>query len=251
MNFIWQDEVVSVVHSPLGAGPYTIVEWGLPVGRIESLEITDDLVIINDSIQIKREESHIYHSNIDLTELDPELISKNMAFIHQNWIPKLPEKSLGFLLDPCKEIITDSAFDYNYMSLMRELYANLINDNSLRNIIAFRGYGYGKTPSGDDFIIGYMLGLQILIALGKNELSKLLEFIYADLLRKSSNRLVKLFVRMACEGSYAEHWKYLVASLTGMELNHTGTLLEQVLSVGETSGADTLVGLISCLDLEL
>lgn len=251
VNFKWNEQVVSVVHSPLSAGPYTIVEWGLPIRDIEQIEVKENQFIINKHETIEYSEEQIYHSSVDMTELSMDLICQNLAFIRKYWLPKFPDKSLGFLLDPCNEIQTDSAFEYNYMEQMHELYAELINDNSLKSILAFRGYGYGQTPSGDDFIIGYMMGLQILIALGKNELSKLLEFIYADLLRKSNNRLVNQYARMACEGSYAEHWKYFIASFTGMELSHTDALLEPILSFGETSGADTMVGLITCLDLEL
>jgi hypothetical protein len=141
-----------------------------------------------------------------------------------------------------------STFDKAYRIKFQELFKQLKENKTPESLFAFHGYGYGLTPSGDDFIIGYMIGLRILLTLGKNELSKQLDSIYSGILRNSSNRLVNTFVQMAYEGNFTEPWKLFVTTLLNSRLEHAKASLEAILHIGATSGTDTLVGLITTLD---
>jgi hypothetical protein len=113
------------------------------------------------------------------------------------------------------------------------------------------GLGPGLTPSGDDFLVGCLRGLGLLRSKmpGSGQtLDRLQEALLPDLDARTT-RVGAEFIRYALEGAFAEvldraalalwapsHPQVVQSAITGL------------LAQGETSGTDTMLGLLTCLE---
>lgn len=112
------------------------------------------------------------------------------------------------------------------------------------------GLGYGLTPSGDDFLVGYLAGLwctaganlsrmQFLMALG-SELSQV---------SQNTNEISCTYLRSAAKGHVSEPIAKLAQRLN--QANNMSSLraaTQAALQVGHTSGSDGVLGLLlGCL----
>ena len=112
------------------------------------------------------------------------------------------------------------------------------------------GLGYGLTPSGDDFLVGYLAGLwctaganlprmQFLMALG-SELSQV---------SQNTNEISCTYLRSAAKGHVSEPIAKLAQRLNqANNMSSIRAATQAVLQVGHTSGADGVLGLLlGCL----
>jgi hypothetical protein len=113
------------------------------------------------------------------------------------------------------------------------------------------GWGPGLTPSGDDVFVGCLRGLWLL---GKNQpaLSEMLDRCHEALLPDLHTRTTSVgaeFIRYALHGAFAEVLDQAALSL--LDASHPlmmQTAINRLLAQGETSGTDTMLGLLACLD---
>ncbi|MBI5673629.1 MAG: DUF2877 domain-containing protein [Nitrospirae bacterium] len=112
------------------------------------------------------------------------------------------------------------------------------------------GLGYGLTPSGDDFLVGYLAGLwctvgvnlsrmQFLMALG-SELSQV---------SQNTNEISCTYLRSASKGHVSESIAKLAQRLNqANNMNSIRAATQAALQVGHTSGSDGVLGLLlGCL----
>lgn len=112
------------------------------------------------------------------------------------------------------------------------------------------GLGYGLTPSGDDFLVGYMAGLwctaganpsrmQFLTALGA-ELSEV---------SRNTNEISYAYLRSAAKGHVSETLANLAQQLNqANNMSSVRATTQAALQVGHTSGSDGVSGmLLGCL----
>jgi hypothetical protein len=118
---------------------------------------------------------------------------------------------------------------------------------SIRSLI---GLGHGLTPSGDDFLVGYMTGLwctaktnpsrvRFLTALG-SELSDV---------SQNTNKISGTFLRSAAKGHVSEPIAKLAQQLNqANDMSSLRATTQTALQVGHTSGSDGVLGLLlGCL----
>ena len=108
------------------------------------------------------------------------------------------------------------------------------------------GCGFGLTPSGDDFLCGMLVGLHVAGRVCGRDFSKRIETIYRA--AETENFLSKSFLFLAYQGCVDAKLKALLRGLAGGDRAVTRDQAENVISVGETSGADTLTGLYMTLE---
>jgi len=95
------------------------------------------------------------------------------------------------------------------------------------------GLGPGLTPSGDDFLCGWMLARYVAgLPRGTPRL-------------EGTGRISRAYLRAAAAGQASEAWHHLVASLAAG--GPWEPAAEAALRAGETSGADTLTGFLAGL----
>jgi hypothetical protein len=106
------------------------------------------------------------------------------------------------------------------------------------------GLGPGLTPSGDDFIVGYLAGLYSRCA-REPTLCPFLQGLVAALTRlaDAANVISRQFIFNALEGEFSEWFAELVLAIAQDDLSLRESVA-RVVRIGHSSGADSLVGLL-------
>lgn len=107
------------------------------------------------------------------------------------------------------------------------------------------GLGPGLTPSGDDFIVGYLAALHSSRACEAG-VGLLLTALAAPVerLAAGTNLISRQFIRNALEGAFSEALGDLLSAIAHQDEARVLTFASQVLAMGHSSGADALAGLL-------
>ena len=113
------------------------------------------------------------------------------------------------------------------------------------------GLGPGLTPSGDDFLVGCLRGLWLTRrnAPGVGQmLDRLREALWPTLDARTT-RVSAEFIRYALDGAFAEVLdQAALALLAPSHPQVVQSAITGLLAQGDTSGTDTMVGLLTCLE---
>lgn len=119
---------------------------------------------------------------------------------------------------------------------------------TVEELIKFIGSGIGLTPSGDDFITGFLSALFVF-----EEENDLLQNYRERLIHQLSNLLDKTtflgkeFLKYACNREFSDIIHGFYRSLKENNRNHILNSAMEILKLGHSSGADTLSGIVSGL----
>lgn len=116
-------------------------------------------------------------------------------------------------------------------------FTDLILDPT-NKLTKFIGLGSGLTPAGDDFIIGYLLGLHLTESISEDINQKLIKAIN---IKDATNDISRQFLLAALDGHYNEFIVELVSQLNNSK--PTCESLIKISSIGSSSGLDLLAGL--------
>jgi hypothetical protein len=257
VNFSGPEALVSLVSEEVGPGPTHIVLAGDFRALAEGFG--DTLVIGRDFVS-----SGCYRWGLDpdrryRSELDgpwaqagagatiQAKLGGNLGALRSALALAAPPKSLPFLLEADGELAGgfDSPTEREMAARFRSGLDEFARGRPLEGAARLRGLGFGLTPSGDDFLLGYLSGLQAWKALGLGEGSGLAEALFLASL--GENPFTNTALRAARAGSFPGHVKRLLEALVmGGELETREATLG-LLSHGETSGADFAAGLWTAL----
>ncbi len=108
------------------------------------------------------------------------------------------------------------------------------------------GLGPGLTPSGDDFIVGYLAGLWSTAGVERSRrsfLSSIGNWLANSL--NGTNEISCTYIRYAIEGEVSEPLAVLARRIAqGENMNDIKESIEAALQVGSTSGTDGVLGLL-------
>ena len=107
------------------------------------------------------------------------------------------------------------------------------------------GLGPGLTPSGDDFIVGYLAALHSRCRL-EPVLRPLLNGLTIPLARvaAASNPISRQFILNALDGEFAESLAAVVAAIAAHDGQRARAAAERLAGLGHSSGCDSLLGLL-------
>ena len=107
------------------------------------------------------------------------------------------------------------------------------------------GLGPGLTPSGDDFIVGYLVALHSRCRL-EPVLPPFLDGLISPLARvaAASNPISRQFILNALEGECAEGLAAVVAAVAAHDQQRARATAERLACLGHSSGCDSLLGLL-------
>jgi hypothetical protein len=148
-------------------------------------------------------------------------------------------KSLAFLLDERRLTNFQTGFE---KAMVRRIAASVRQMPERSSVRRLAGCGVGLTPSGDDFIAGTLVALNVLQALTGRDLRGTIKNICAAAER--GELLSNTFRRLASEGKVTQRMKNLVSALLASEVGEVFRCARRLLDVGETSGADWMTGLV-------
>lgn len=134
---------------------------------------------------------------------------------------------------------------------LREIYSDFVRaieekkeDKLDCKIHKFIGVGNGLTPSGDDFLVGFLFVLFLNHNLPKALFERLIHEVKINIYRTTD--LSGTFLQYACQGKFGEYLLELGNSLA----NESGITewIEKIGALGHSSGIDTLTGITAgCL----
>jgi hypothetical protein len=107
------------------------------------------------------------------------------------------------------------------------------------------GLGAGLTPSGDDYLVGMLAGLE---ATGHPAHPPIAAAIAASAARRTT-AIGAAMLAHAARGAYAERLHDVLVALAIGRPDGLGTTITRAMAYGATSGSDTLVGLFGALDI--
>ena len=142
----------------------------------------------------------------------------------------------------------------NAQTIGRTIHRALAGSDADQMLAATRhliGLGPGLTPSGDDFLVGCLRGLWLIRSKSQGAgqtLGRLQEGLLPDLDARTT-RVGAEFIRYALEGAFAEGLdRAALALLAPSHPQVVQSAITGLLAQGETSGTDTMLGLLTCLE---
>jgi Protein of unknown function (DUF2877) len=204
---------------------------GMPVQK------RDQTIAIAADIRLGLETTTYYQSPRHLpVEVEPEAISQARQTL------RLYGRVGGFDKLPGAQAIG---------SVMHQALANSDAAPMLGAACHLIGLGPGLTPSGDDFLVGYLRGLWLMRrnAPGARQmLDHLRDALLPDLDARTT-RVGAEFIRYALDGAFAEVLdQAALALLAPAHAQIVQSTVSHLLAQGETSGTDTMLGLLTCLE---
>lgn len=241
VNFAFQERVLSVGDGSICPGPFRICLKDIGIASIERVLVSENEITVNDRIKIPVDPARRFDSGVDLSFLIPKIIWENIPILRDLVDENSAPESLAWLMRDCASAPGGSPFNVVVNTNLCFAFEHLCSGDIQSAVNGFRGCGIGLTPSGDDFLIGLLLGLGVREISEKKDLHKIRSLIYKESLAK--NLLVNTLLHQSMQMRPDENWRRLIYAIGGAgELEAAGM---DVIKHGASSGADTLTGFIS------
>jgi len=234
------EHVAAVVDASLGNGPLSLVARHLlhpPVAAGDPVILEDGCLRIGPvSFPVTGSEPWDPVIRIHSTDLVPEAVEGCRDLV----VREAPPHSLAALLPALREdgVADLEPWQRNALRHARQLMQGA-STGSLGKVrkgaMGLVGLGPGLTPSGDDFLCGFLLGL--FIAGERRPIRVILDA------AKATHRISRAYVWAAARGGAAEVWHRLLFALCTARGWQQAT--RAILRTGETSGADALTGFLA------
>ncbi|MBI5245336.1 MAG: DUF2877 domain-containing protein [Elusimicrobia bacterium] len=215
---------------------------GLDFAAADSLDVrADSIVLGGERAAIGRR----YDSRLRPGAVDRPGLAGRLRVFENAILEYASPKSLAFLLDPNRDARFGSAFEQGFVLRLRSGTTRLLAGDCGRGAAEIRGLGFGLTPSGDDFLAGFLLGLNAAQASFGTDLSEDIRAIYTA--ARTENPFSRAFLSCAAQGRYSEQAKRLVLALLEGAEDDIRPVAARLLAMGASSGADLGVGLLLSL----
>ncbi len=246
-NLLIAGQLIGLVAPELGNSPYNII---LDCADFENLEV-GMLVKISDGKIFIGEELVI---DLTLAEIwNPEILTENF-----DW--RVAMLNLEELMKPTpalsKSIIGKDEMEIHLAKKIEnfsaELFAtNFSAENFAASVDSLIGLGSGLTPSGDDFLAGVAGIFHNFLRFNDAEnkiqtITKILDQSIISALENSKTNLISAaLLTAALHGWFAEKVSNFLLVLGDKKSSDSQkkTAMEQVLSIGHSSGSDMLAGI--------
>lgn len=243
INFYNDERIITIGNKYIGSGPTNIIFDDISMFNDETFLYINKDIIQFGTIKIKIDKTKIYDSKINIVEFNMEKFIENIE-LFENYVKLLSNgKGISLLLEDSVKT-DDNLFD-KFTIKIRNGVEKLFEGDLIKGIKEIKGVGVGLTPSGDDFIYGFLVGLSVIEIIHNKKLSNLKKLIYEN--AKGENLISNNFLYCASEGLFFEKTKNLIISLFYGDEREILERVTKILQIGETSGVDFSVGLILTL----
>lgn len=240
VNFERKGVVVSLVNPKAGNGSLNIVFKKIPTA-INKFSC-DKRNFYFDDIKVLKKDLKKYKSEIFVCKSKVGQFFEGMQEFKAALCKHAPSGSLVFLLDKKREKHFNKGFKKEFLKRMIEGVSDLTLCDFEKGAGKIKGLGFGLTPSGDDFLGGYLLGMNIVERLIGKKLSKIKNEIRAAALGK--NAISNTFINCSKNALAGEKINKLMEALYSADkskiLRETKTLIKS----GHTSGSDIATGIL-------
>jgi hypothetical protein len=275
-NALVSDELIGIGRSDVSKSPANLITDIPPSTRMSSLVekndrvlMVEDLLEIGDRLQISLEGVKVWFPKKGVIKpLGIEAIRNNLLMAEKLVRSGHYEEGLGQLLPHVDEIIAGIAIDESRLNRVAKLALPHIRSlvvavrsrdlhllaSSTRKLV---GLGPGLSPSADDLLVGFMSSLCWMT----NSFGKDIDYIHRAnqaILASALGRTTLLSQQMlkhAAVGETNEIIEDLLEAILAYGSDEVRKAASRVLTMGETSGADTMLGILlglrTWLDVDL
>ncbi|MEW6593173.1 MAG: DUF2877 domain-containing protein [Candidatus Hadarchaeota archaeon] len=263
-NILVRDELVGVVRGDISPSPIDLVTDISPSETMGALGVKSGMkaqvaagwVVVGGVLSISLKEAKLWQPPTSIEKpLGVKAVEQNLEIARKTAISKAGMEGFGHLLKHLDEISQGKSIAAEFNDVTRTVLPHILDlvksareadvskvKKSVKGIV---GLGPGLTPSGDDFLSGFASALWWASrSFGKGTV--IVDEINATIFQESkkTNLLSRQLLEHAVHGEVNERvGKLLMAILSG-EQSEISPLVEQVVKIGETSGADMMVGLL-------
>ncbi len=229
--------LIALVKQMAYFAPNSIYIEGCNISTVKNITVSEKEIIVGKHC-LARKTLDIENSKLCINKLT---FHQALLGFKEACVSQFPEKSLAFLLAPEREQFFQSAFDRAFVQQMKFAFSFAQKGNLLACAKNMKGFGFGLTPSGDDFNAGLLFGLSILEIIENWDYSKL----KLDILEisKTNNLISNALLTQACEGKFFARLKNLLDTI-GASPHQIHKAFLQMLAYGSTSSGDLLTGLL-------
>jgi hypothetical protein len=186
-----------------------------------------------------------YNSRLRVGPLEPAKLEPNLRAFENLLLASAPARSIAFLIDDQGGRTFASAFEKELARRLSAGVARLAHGDLEGGAAQIRGLGYGLTPSGDDFLAGFLLGMHALEMAAGIDLAAERHAVREA--ARGANPFSETLLRSAAEGRCFERAESLIQALfEGAEVD-VEQQARRLFAVGASSGADLGVGLLFAL----
>ena len=245
VNFTHGEHLVSVVAEEIGDGPRNIVMRDLDTGSTQNpLEIAADNVIFEDA-KFPVAHRHRYCSSLKCETGTSPCFDDNLSLFSESLRTMSHPRSLAFLLDDQRIRNFHSGFERAFAERVKHSVNQIFHGDRLNGVRALSGCGLGLTPSGDDFLAGLLIGLNLRGAGFRG----LVNQIFAA--ARTTNIFSKSFLDLARQGFLFGRMKDLILALRHGGPDAVRHSAEKLFAVGGSSGADLGTGFLMTMRHEV
>lgn len=237
VNFQAGDKVVSLCTSVLCPGPFRIILANLDLDEVQYFSLTENELVLNNEIRLRISPKQLYKQPKLLPSLTGHTKNTQMRIL----ISELLDSEDVNLLN----LFTNERLRLNrFQAGLRECFvagiSAYIAGDKLSFVECLKGRGIGSTPSGDDFILGHLIGLSWLCEAWGIDLHADRETVYKAAL--GSNPLLNTFYYQAYTLQLDKIWADFLNSLADNRVNRLMDDFYEVMDLGASSGEDMLCG---------
>jgi hypothetical protein len=245
-NYLCDGNLVSVVDTTIGSGPFNVVINDFVHLKADCVIVDHDVIHIG-NIHYACSSAQLYNSSIKIpSSSDLRTFQFNLLQFKKILQALAPSKSLIYLLEDTRDCPHAGTFERILTDRFITCKNMIKSGKILEGVNAIKGLGFGLTPSGDDFIAGMLIALNLQQKLYHNNNFDLIEDIHT--LSKNENALSSAFLWSAKQGHAFEKLKLTISALFIHDRDELVKRTMDLLKVGATSGADIAVGLIMGLE---
>ncbi|HUJ11235.1 MAG TPA: DUF2877 domain-containing protein [Verrucomicrobiae bacterium] len=237
VNFRQGDRLVSVVHEQIGDGPLNIVLREFDAGETQNaLEVGTDRINF-DGRTLPFASQQRYCSVLN-SHPGPHFREKLVVF-RKILLKASHPKSLTFLLDDSRIRNFSSGFERAFARQVKFCVDEIFHGDRLNGVRTLAGCGIGLTPSGDDFIAGYLIGLN-LGGTGVPASGQTADEVFEA--ARSDNIFSNTFLDLARQGRLFGRMKNLILALMHDSERAVQEMTNRLCAIGGSSGADLGTG---------
>jgi hypothetical protein len=261
-NVLISGKLVGIVRSEGSNGPSTIITDIEPnhnmrslVEISESMRVDKYLLSFEKGLSLSMNRAEIWSPSHGVKKpIDIGLIKRNISLVKK--IASCKNEGFGQLVHHVEDMI--AGYQFNGYRLNRVSRAGLPNIETLASAVKSEdldlvgqsakklvGLGQGLTPSGDDLLAGFMASLRWTVNSFHGDLDSVdgINRTIADA-AEGTTILSKQLLTLAAAGEVNEAIEGLLEAILAGQIEDVTTATKKVLAIGETSGVDSITGIL-------
>jgi hypothetical protein len=261
-NVLISGELVGIVRRDVPNGPFNIITDVEPndsmqslVDKGERIRVNGDLLTFGKEFTISLNGAKIWRPTHGVKKpIDIRLVKRNLSLVKE--LASRRNEGFGQLVLHVENIISGVPFNDRQLNQVSRLGLPNIKSlvsavkpedlelvrQSAKNLV---GLGPGLSPSGDDLLAGFMAGLRWTFNSFNGDVHSVDEINRTIAhVAEGTTMLSKQLLIRAADGEVNEAVEVLLEAILAGQIEDVKTATEKVLVIGETSGVDSIVGIL-------